>query len=133
MKTAPFESSNIARGRCKEQRYIWKTFDLVLVFPGIHFLLRVPEVIEAVKVEQINQLLQRSKTLSCSIYCVYLCLECEITEENWRPRTVFPISSRGGDQRAMDMTLGTTIMRQPLTPDLAGSPTWKIAQFQVLF
>ena len=35
-------------------------------------------------------------------------------------------SSKAGDQSPIPMTLGTTTMRAPLTPDLAGKPTFKI-------
>ena len=34
-----------------------------------------------------------------------------------------PMLPSGGDQRATPMMFGMTSMMQPLTPDLAGSPT----------
>ena len=41
------------------------------------------------------------------------------------PLTVFPLSSNGGDQSPIPMTLGITRRRAPDTPDLAGKPTLK--------
>ena len=41
------------------------------------------------------------------------------------PRTEFPISSKGGDQRARPITPGMTSIMAPETPDLAGRPTVK--------
>ena len=45
------------------------------------------------------------------------------TFENLSPRTELPISSKGGDHKAMAIVLGITRIREPLTPDLAGKPT----------
>ena len=57
---------------------------------------------------------------------LYKCLRKLLTWQNCSPRTEFPISSKAGDQSPIPMTLGTTTMRAPLTPDLAGKPTFKI-------
>ena len=46
-----------------------------------------------------------------------------LTLQNWIPRTELPRESRGGDQSATAIRLGTTSRIQPLTPDLAGKPT----------
>ena len=43
--------------------------------------------------------------------------------QNWMPRSELPRVSRGGDQSATHITLGTTSRMAPDTPDLAGRPT----------
>jgi hypothetical protein len=53
-----------------------------------------------------------------------VCVWGGVTWQNWSPLTEFPTSSSAGDQSPMPITLGTTTMRAPLTPDLAGRPTW---------
>ena len=46
-----------------------------------------------------------------------------VTLQNWMPRSELPRVSRGGDQSATHITLGTTRRMAPDTPDLAGRPT----------
>ena len=46
------------------------------------------------------------------------------SSQNWTPLTLLPNSSKGGDQKHMPMTLGTTRTNTPETPDFPGSPTW---------
>ena len=43
------------------------------------------------------------------------------------PLAELPTPSSEGDQRANPTTFGTTTMMTPLTPDLAGRPTWAMA------
>lgn len=47
-----------------------------------------------------------------------------ITLQNCIPLTLLPCWSKGGDQTIIPHTFGTTIKIAPLTPDLAGNPTW---------
>lgn len=74
------------------------------------------------KIEFFNHKLDRNKIVGCNRSHS---LGIELTSENWRPRTVLPFSSNGGDQSAMAMQFGMTRTSAPLTPDLAGNPTVK--------
>lgn len=49
-------------------------------------------------------------------------LNLQLTRQKATPRAVLPILSKGGDQSAKPITLGTTRIIPPLTPDFAGKP-----------
>ena len=104
------------------------TFPLILILPGVlptparH--VRRQLGVKCVKTVHLDKLLAKPENKVSESDSVYNICRVFIRCPDLTPLTELPTVSRLGDQVANPARPGMTVSTTPLTPDLAGSPTW---------